>query len=115
MHPPVDLFEHEQTGETLIVRPVANLSEFEFEQIEVDVIRLLTLLEDPGIRNVVVDFHRCAYFGSAAVSALIRIARAVQESGGEMVLSNLSKCEHEVLDVMHLGDLWTIKGSMTAT
>ena len=60
------------------------------------------------------DFHRCAYFGSSAVSALIRIAKTVRERGGEMVLSNLSKCEREVLDVLHLGELWTIKSSTTA-
>ncbi len=115
MHPPVDLLEFEKSGDTLIVRPVANLGEFEFEHIETEVSGLLKLLDDAGIRNVVVDFHRCAYFGSSAVSALIRMARAVRERGGEMVLSNLSKCEREVLDVLHLGDLWTIKCSTMAT
>ena len=115
MHPPVDLLELETSGETLVVRPVANLGEFEFEHIETEVTRLLKLLDDAEIRNVVVDFHRCAYFGSSAVSALIRIAQTVRERGGEMVLSNLSKCEREVLDVLHLGEQWTIKSSTTAT
>ena len=115
MHSPIDLLELETTGETLIVRPVANLGEFEFEHIETEVRSLLKLLDDSGLRNVVVDFHRCAYFGSSAVSALIRIARTVRERGGEMVLSNLSKCEREVLDVLHLGELWTIKSSTTST
>ena len=115
MHPPVDLLEFERSGEVLIVRPVANLGEFEFEHIEAEVDGLLKLLDDADIRNVVVDFHRCAYFGSSAVSALIRMARAVRERGGEMVLSNLSKCECEVLDVLHLGDLWTIKSSTMAS
>ena len=115
MHPPVDLFEHERLGSTLVVRPVANLGEFEFEHIEAEVTGLLKLLDDTDIRNVVVDFHRCAYFGSSAVSALICIAHAVRERGGEMVLSNLSKCEREVLDVLHLGELWTIKSSTTSS
>ena len=115
MHPPVDLFEHEQSGDTLTIRPVANLGEFEFEHIEAEVTGLLKLLDDTDIRNVVVDFHRCAYFGSSAVSALIRIAHAVRERGGEMVLSNLSKCEREVLDVLHLGELWTIKSSTNSS
>ena len=114
MHSPVDLFELERSGATLIVRPFANLGEFEFGQIEAEVADLLKLLDQSDIRNVTVDFHRCAYFGSSAVSALIRIARAVRERGGEMVLSNLSKCEREVLDVLHLGELWTIRNSATS-
>lgn len=114
MHSPVDLFELDQSGSSLIVRPVANLGEFEFERIDAEITDLLQRLQDSDIRNVVVDFHRCAYFGSSAVSALLRIARAVRERGGEMVLSNLSKCEREVLDVLHLGELWTIRNSPTA-
>ncbi len=113
MHPPIELFEYEQTGEMLIVRPATNLGEFEAEQIEAEVERLLKLLEDSTFHKVVVDFHRCAYFGSSAVSALIRIARAVRDGGSEMVLCNLSKCERELLDALHLGDLWTIKSSVT--
>lgn len=114
MHPPIDLFELETTGETLIVRPVANLGEFEFESIEAEVAELLKLLDKADLRNVVVDFRRCAYFGSSAVSALLRIAHAVRERGGDMVLSDLSKCEQEMLDVLHLGEFWTIKSSATA-
>lgn len=115
MHPPVDLFELEQSGSTLIVRPFANLSEFETDQIDEAVADTLKLLEESDIRNVAVDFHRCAYFGSSAVSALIRIAHAVRERGGEMVLSNLSKCESEMLDALHLGELWTIRNSAAAS
>ena len=37
MHPPVDLLELEKSGNTLIVRPVANLGEFESEHIEAEV------------------------------------------------------------------------------
>ena len=66
---------------------------------EVEVTELLKLLDDPGIRNVAVDFHRCAYFGSSAMGALIRIARVVRARGGEMVLSNLSECGRELLDI----------------
>ena len=56
-----------------------------------------------------VHVHRTTRIG-----ALLRIAHAVRERGGEMVLSDLSKCEREMLDVLHLGEFWTIKSSATA-
>lgn len=115
MHSPVDLLEVEVAGCTLTVRPVSNLGEFEVEHIDSEVANLLKLIEEADIRDVIVDFHRCAYFGSAAVGALVRIARAVKERDGEMVLRDLSKCERDVLDVLHLGELWTIKSSMPMT
>ncbi len=114
MHSPTELLEFERSGDTLIARPVANLGEFEFGQINLAATKLLELLTDSGARNVEIDFHRCEYFGSSAVGALIRIANVVRERGGEMVLSNLSACEREILEVLHLENFWRIKGSTTA-
>ena len=113
MHPPIDLFECKRDGDTLVVRPATNLGEFEAEQIEREFGPLFKLLEDPSLRKVVVDFHRCAYFGSSAVGALVRIANAVRAAGGEMVLRNLSKCGQQLLDAIPCADLWTIKGSVS--
>ena len=112
MHPPIELFEYERTDDMLVVRPATNLGEFESEQLEAEITRLLKLLEDSSLHKVVVDFHRCAYFGSSAVRALTRIARTARDGGREMVLTNLSKCEREMIDALHLGDVWTIKGSV---
>lgn len=111
MHPPASLFEFERLSDTLIVRPITNLGEFEFGHINAEATKLLELLDEFGIRNVEMDFHCCEYFGSSAVGALIRIANAVRERGGEMVLSNLSPCEQEILEVLHLQNYWTIKSS----
>ena len=115
MHPPANLFEFERSGDRLVVRPITNLGEFEFGHINVEATKLLEFLDQHGLRNVEMDFHRCEYFGSSAVGALIRIANAVRERGGEMVLSNLSQCEREILEVLHLQNYWTIKGSTNAT
>lgn len=115
MFPSLKMFEFEKSGDTLVVRPVANLGEFEFGQINLEASKLLEVLDESGLCNVEIDFHHCAYFGSSAVGGLIRIAQAVRERGGEMVLSNLSACEHEILHVLHLENYWTIKSSPTAT
>ncbi len=109
MNSPTKFIELESVGDTLMIRPLANLSEFQYEHIEESVGKVLTMLTDLTIRNVVVDFRRTSYFGSSAVEALIRIGQEVRRHGGTMTLENLTKSEREVLDILHIGKLWTIR------
>lgn len=111
MQHPLELFSYERHGDTLVIVPVVNLSEFEFAHIEREVHSLLEFLDTVRIANVVVDFRRTNYFGSTALKALLKISEKVHEKHGTMVLCNLSEGEHEILDVTHLGSLWTIAAS----
>ena len=111
MNPPVNFIELESVGDTLIIRPLANLSEFQYQHIEDSVGQVLTMLANSTICNVVVDFRRTSYFGSSAVEALIRIGQEVRRRGGTMTLENLTKSEREVLEILHIGKLWTIRES----
>jgi anti-anti-sigma factor len=111
MHDALELFSYERHGDTLVVMPVVNLSEFEFAHIEQEVRSLLEFLDTSRIANVVVDFQRTSYFGSTAISALLKLSEKVHEKHGAMVLCNLSKGEHEILDVANLESLWRIAAS----
>jgi anti-anti-sigma factor len=107
----VNLFSYERHGDTLVVVPAVNLSEFDFAVIDREVHSLLEFLEASRVSNVVVDFQHTSYFGSTAIKALLRIGDQVREKHGTMVLCNLSPGEHQILDVAHLGSHWTIAGS----
>lgn len=111
MEHPFNLFAYERHGNTLVVVPVVNLSEFDFAVIDREVRSLLEFLETARVSNVVVDFQRTSYFGSTAIKALLRVDDLVREKHGTMLLCNLSAGEHQILDIAHLGSHWTIAGS----
>lgn len=106
---PVSFMEIEAVGDTLRIRPQANLSEFQYQHIEESVGQVLRMLADSAIRHVVIDFRHTAHFGSSAVEALIRIGQEVKRRSGTMTLENLSNSEREVLEILHIGKLWTIR------
>ena len=103
-----ELFEVEQTGDTIIVTALADLSELGYWQIEADGKAVLdTLARAPG-RNVVVDFGGTDYCGSTALGLLVGIWKRVRSRGGRMALCRLSAHEKEILHITHLDHVWPL-------
>ena len=50
---------------------------------------LLSLLEDEGNEDIVVNFENVSFFSSAAINKLIVLEKHVKARGGEIRLSNL--------------------------
>ena len=102
----VAVFEIEREGETIIVTPTGNLREFEF--VEANVNDVIEVLSDLSIKNLVIDFQRTDYFGSSALALFVKLWKMMTGRNGGMVFCNLSKHEHEILQVTKLDTLWTI-------
>jgi stage II sporulation protein AA (anti-sigma F factor antagonist) len=103
------LIETERQGDTLILTPQQDLRELQYQAIEEEQVEvLLKLAADPLIRNVVVDFGKTDYFGSTALSLLLRLRQAVRGRGGRMVLCNVSAHEQEVLEATRLAEIWRV-------
>jgi anti-anti-sigma factor len=105
------VFEIERQADTIIVTPVLDLNEFEFQRIEVGAGPVLQLLEDAHVKNVVMDFHRVDYFGSTALGFFLKIWKRVRKKDGHMALCNVSDHEKEILKVTMLDSLWPICAS----
>jgi anti-anti-sigma factor len=101
-----NMVEVKLEGDTLEVIPNRDLRELDFPQIEAEGEVLLRLVDEPTIRNLVVDFGRTDYFGSTAVGLLAQLGRHVRDRGGHMALCNLSPHEQEILEVTHLAGQW---------
>jgi anti-anti-sigma factor len=99
-------FEIEREGSTLIVTPVVNLREFEY--VESNAKEVVAVLRDLSIKNLVIDFQRTDYFGSSALALFVKLWKMMTGRNGGMVFCNLSKHEHEILQVTKLDTLWTI-------
>jgi anti-anti-sigma factor len=102
------LFEMERVGGAMVVTPLVDLREFDYERIEAAACDILGALDDPGTKNVVLDFNKTDYYGSTALGFFTRIWKKVRMQGGRMAFCNVSKHELEILAVTHLDRLWPI-------
>jgi anti-sigma B factor antagonist len=107
----VKIFEIERQDDTIIVTPLLDLNEFEFQRIDAGAGTILRLLEDAPVKNVVLDFHRVDYFGSTALGFFIKLWKRARKKDGHMALCNVSEHEKEILKVTMLDNLWTICAS----
>jgi len=102
------ILEAERTGQTLIITPLKNLSELDYQQIQLAGREMLELLSVAPVKNVIMDFHKTESFGSTALGFFLKLWKKVRERSGSMVFCNLSENEKEILEVTKLDGLWTI-------
>ncbi len=105
------IFEMEREGDILILTPVRDLRELEFQEIQDE---LYPLVADPQTKKVVIDLGHTDYLGSIVLGMLVRLWDTARSQGGNMVLCNVSAHEREIIQVTGLADLWTIRPSRQA-
>ncbi len=70
---------------------------------------LLSILEDEGNEDVVVNFENVSFFSSAAINKLIVLEKHVRARGGEIRLSNLKPEVRDLFSYTHLDELFQIQ------
>jgi anti-anti-sigma factor len=106
------IFEVEHSGDTLIVTPLKNLSELDYEQIQRGGRELLELLSIAPVKNLLIDFQKTDSFGSTALGFLVRLWKKIRDRNGSMALCNLSENEKEILKITKLDSLWPLCDSL---
>ncbi len=91
------LFTVKRDGATLIVALPKAAVTFADEQIQAEVQDILGRLSQPSIRNVVLAFGECPFFGSAILVAMLTLRNQVQEQRGRFAMCNASKEGLEIL------------------
>jgi anti-sigma B factor antagonist len=102
------IFEIQEQGDTVVVVPVVDLRELDFQRIEAGAREILDRLDGRGIRNVVLDFHRTDYYGSTALSFFLKLWKRVRGWNGRMAFCSVSDHEREILQLTMLDRLWPI-------
>jgi anti-sigma B factor antagonist len=100
------LFRTERVGNTLVVTPTSELSEFDFDPIQSGAEKVFAEFGDETVQNVVVDLERTAYFGSTGLGFFVRLWKRVKMAGGEMVFCGASPHVKEVLRVTRFDQVW---------
>jgi anti-anti-sigma factor len=104
-------FAIEQQGETLLLVPQRDLSELDFPAMAEEQKVRLRVVNDPSVRNVVVDLGQIDYFGSTTLGLFTRLWVQVQHRHGHLALCNVSAHAKEILSVTGLAGLWPAYGS----
>ena len=100
------VFKVEQEGETVVVIPQGHPIAFRYNEIHVEANAVIRLLDDAGLKNVVLDFTVTDYASSMIIGALIRMARKVTNQGGQAVMCHANENMFEILTTMNLLKLW---------
>ena len=100
------IFVAEVEGRTMVVTPKGDSIGFRDSDVANELNTLLSLIGTPGIVNLVVDFGSAEYFGSTMIGAINQLGARFREIGGKIALCSLSPQMSDMLDIMHLSDLW---------
>lgn len=100
------VFKVEQEGETVVVIPQGHPIAFRYNEIHVEANAVIRLLDDAGLKNVVLDFSVADYASSMILGAMIRMARKVTNEGGQAVMCHANENMLDILTTMNLIKLW---------
>ena len=100
------LFQTERVGNTLVVTPTSELSEFDLDPIQAGAEEVFAEFSDETVQNVVVDLERTAYFGSTGLGFFVRLWKRVKMGEGEMVFCGASPNVKEVFRVTRFDQVW---------
>ena len=86
----VPVFAEEKRGDTLVVTPLENLREFEFDRLEAAAVGVFQEIEAKAVKNVVLDFGKTDFYGSTALGFFVKLWKRVRAGGGQLVFCNVS-------------------------
>src|ERR1700739_399618 len=91
------MFEFEPRGNTIVVAPIMNLRESDFERIEEAAGHVFEILDHGPYKNIVLDFCRTDFYGSTALAFFVKLWKWVKHHKGRLAFCNLSDHEKEIL------------------
>ena len=96
------VFEFELVADVVIITPHGPFMEFRDNDIRNAYNESYRLLNEPGMRHLLMDFSQFDYFGSTFVGILIRLARKARSNKGEAALCHLSSNMRDMMKTLML-------------
>jgi len=100
------VFLADQEGNTLVVTPRGDAIGFRDTDVAGELKTLLELAGTSGATNLIVDLGSSDYFGSTMIGAINQLGTRFREAGGRIALCNVSSQMADVLEIMHLNEMW---------
>ena len=70
--------------------------------------QLFSLVEQEGIKKMLLNFGNVEYLSSAALGKLITLNKKLQQAGGKLILCNIDPQIHEVFEITKLDKFFKI-------
>lgn len=108
------VFEFELIADVVIITPHGSFMEFRDLDIRNAYNESYRLLNEPGMRHLLMDFSHFDYFGSTFVGILVRLARKARSNKGEAALCHLSDNMRDMMKTLMLLENSKIDFSFTS-
>ena len=95
-------FHFERDGATLIVSLQGDCLNTEESALEREIDNLHKVLDEPAMKNVVVDIGSLPFFGSIIIGAIMALCTKALAGGGKAVLCDASEGMRDVIRIMKL-------------
>jgi anti-anti-sigma factor len=105
------LFEVAHVGSTLIVTPVSNLMSLDRRELVAELEGIHDQMQRAAVADLVIDFERIPYFGSAMLGAILSLSQYIPAGQGRLAFCNLSGLARDVLHIARFDKLGTVCGS----
>jgi pSer/pThr/pTyr-binding forkhead associated (FHA) protein len=100
------VFATERTGDTLVVIPLGDATDFHYGDVHTESNKVRRLLESGSFKNLVVDLGSAPVFTTVTIKVAVVLSRIVSNRGGQAVLCEASEKTRDVLQTMKLLELW---------
>jgi len=71
--------------------------------------QLFSLVDEDGLRKILLNFGNVEYLSSAALGKLITLNKKLQQGGGKLILCNIAPQIHEVFEITKLDKFFKIR------
>ena len=104
---PTPAFTSQRNQDTLIVLPLGHSLQFAAGEIESQTVKLIEILDEPEIQNVIVDLQKVSMLDSIVIGSIIALAIRARKQGGQPCLCHVSKQMQETLDYVRIDQMMT--------
>ncbi|MBQ15645.1 MAG: hypothetical protein CMJ65_00835 [Planctomycetaceae bacterium] len=108
MPDPSKVFQIVRLANTLVVVPQGATMNFQYTDVHLESNELFRILDEPNIKNVLIDLGAVDYIDSIIISSLLRVLTKSRQLGGKGVFCCASDDVKEVLKCIQIGRLWPL-------
>jgi len=108
MADPSKVFQIVRLQETLVIVPQGATMNFQYTDVHLESNALYRVLDEPEMKNVLIDLGAVEYIDSIIISSLLRVLTKSRQGGGTGVFCCASDDVAGVLKCIQIGKLWPL-------
>ncbi len=98
----LSVFSVEREGDTLIVSPRRDCLDVQESDLRVEIEDLHKQMDDPALRNLLVDVGTAPHFGSIIIGAIMALCKKAHDRGGRAAFCNASPGMLDAMQIMKI-------------